>query len=167
MPRSKTSLRSLSALAGAAEDAILVVLLSAMIALAGSQILLRNLFDASVMWGDPLLRVMVLWVGLLGAMAATRDDNHITVDILSRLLPPRAKMVGGLVTDLFTALVCGLIAYHAARFVLSEKADGGMAFASVPAWLCELILPVGFGVIAVRLTASFLRRARVLTGPKP
>jgi TRAP-type C4-dicarboxylate transport system permease small subunit len=49
-----------------AEDALLVVLLSTMIVLAGTQIILRNFLDSGFVWIDPLLRVLVLWLGLLG-----------------------------------------------------------------------------------------------------
>ena len=69
------------------EDGLLVSLLVLMVLLATGQILLRNLFDAGLSWGDPSLRLMVLWLALLGAMAATRDDNHIRIDLLSRYLP--------------------------------------------------------------------------------
>ena len=37
------------------EDFILALLLTAMILLASAQIVLRNLFDSSLFWGDPLL----------------------------------------------------------------------------------------------------------------
>ena len=68
-----------------AEDALLVLLLSAMIALASTQILLRNLFDSGFVWIDPLLRVLVLWLGLIGATVATRNNRHIRIDLLSKL----------------------------------------------------------------------------------
>ena len=57
-----------------AEDALLVILLTAMIVLACTQILLRNFFDSGIVWIDPLLRVMVLWLGLVGATVATRHN---------------------------------------------------------------------------------------------
>ncbi len=151
----------------AIEDGILVILLAAMIGLAGSQILLRNLWDTGLAWGDPLVRVMVLWVALLGAMAATRNDNHINIDILSRFLSRRAKAVSRLVTDLFTGTVCALLAYHGARFVLMDRAAGITAFAAVPAWVCEVIIPLAFGVIAVRFLLSSLLRAGRLPGKSP
>ena len=140
----------------AIEDGLLVFLLAAMIGLAGSQVLLRNLWDAGLFWADPLLRVSVLWVGLLGAMAATRDDNHITVDILSHVLTERARSAGRVITDLFTSAVCGLLAYHGARMVRMDYEAGLIAFAAVPAWACELIIPIGFGIIAVRFLLSSL-----------
>ena len=149
------------------EDGILVLLLAMMIALAASQIFLRNLLETGLEWGDPLLRVIVLWLGLLGAMAATRDDDHITIDIVSRFLPPRAKAASRLITDLFTATVCGLLSYHGARLVMFDKEAGTLAFAFVPTWVCELIIPVGFGIIALRFCASFGLRLRQLPGTDP
>lgn len=149
------------------EDGILVFMLAAMIALAGTQILLRNVFETGLQWGDPLLRVSVMWIGLLGAMAATRDDNHINIDVVSRFLPPRAKAASRLVTDLFTAAVCGLLTYHGARFVLFDKEAGTIAFAFVPTWVCELIIPIGFGIIALRFSISFVLRVRQLVGAAP
>ena len=135
---------------GRAEDALLVLLLGAMIALAGSQILLRNFWDMGLSWGEPLLRVSVLWVGLLGAMAATRDRRHIRIDLLSRFLPPRlASWTRGL-ADLFAGLVCLLLAWHGARFVHYEWLDGGLLFGTVPAWACELIIPLAFALMGLR-----------------
>ncbi len=151
----------------AIEDGLLVFLLAAMIGLAGSQVLLRNLWETGLAWGDPLLRVMVLWVALLGAMAATRDDNHITIDILSRFLSRRARNVSRLVTDLFTGAVCALLAYHGVRLVLMDREAGITAFAAVPAWVCEAIIPLAFGVIAVRFLLSSLLRFRQLPGKSP
>ena len=149
------------------EDWLLALLLLTMIGVAGSQILLRNLFDVGFVWGDPLLRVLVLWLGLLGAMAATRDNNHIHIDILSRYLPGRAKSIAQLVTSLFTSVVSAIIAYHAIRFVHMEWQDGSILFASIPAWACEIIIPIGFGMIALRYLMFTLGGAIKLFRPAP
>ena len=39
----------------------------------------------------PFLRLLVLWVALFGAMAASRQDKQIAVDAVSNFLSPRAK----------------------------------------------------------------------------
>ena len=156
MPHPRSVLERLGGVLAAVEDGILVSLLTAMIGLAGTQIVLRNLWDTSIGWGDPLLRVTVMWVGLLGAMAASRDDNHITIDLVSRLLEDRAKSVTRSVTGLFSSVVCLALAWHGMRFVLFEREDQAMAFASVPAWMCELIIPVAFGIMALRFLTGVL-----------
>jgi TRAP-type C4-dicarboxylate transport system permease small subunit len=132
------------------EDALLVVLLTAMILIAGAQILLRNLFDSAILWADPLLRVAVLWVGMIGAMVATRYDKQITIDAVSRFLPKHWKFRLRVVTDFFTAAVSAVVAWSAFRLMMADRADGGMTIAFVPVWVCESILPVAFAVIAVR-----------------
>ena len=132
------------------EDAILVGLLFLMIGMAVTQIFLRNLFGTGIAWSDVMVRILVLWVGLIGAMVASRQDNHITIDILDRYLPERGKVYANFVVKLFTALICTIAAYYSLLFVQMEFADGGMAFAQVPSWLCEAIIPFAFTVIALR-----------------
>lgn len=132
------------------EDAILVGLLLIMIGMAVTQIFLRNLFEVGIVWSDVMVRILVLWVGLLGAMVASRHDNHITIDIFDRYMPERAKVYANFVIKLFTALICTIAAYYSLLFVHMEFADGGMAFAQVPTWLCEAIIPFAFTVIALR-----------------
>lgn len=149
------------------EDGLMVTILSAMILLSAAQILLRNFLHSGLAWGDPLLRVLVLWIGLLGAMAATRDDKHITVDVFSRLFSGGGRTVIRLFTDGFTAIVCSLLAYHGARFVRMDYEAGVIAFASVPAWICESIVPFGFAVMAFRFLLSLLSAAQRLAAPAP
>lgn len=132
------------------EDAILVLLLGSMVVLAPLQILLRNFFDSALIWGDPMLRVLVLWLGLFGAMAASRGDRHITVDVLSRLLPGAAYRSLRVVTSAFTAAVCGIVAWHSWRFVELEREFGSTAFNDIPAWLFQTVIPFSFGVIGIR-----------------
>lgn len=137
------------------EDGILVTLMLAMIGLAVSQIFLRNLFDAGIVWADPLVRVLVLWIGLIGAMAASRTDNHISIDIISRFLPAKLKRMTSLLVYIFTAGISGLMAWHSYRFVSMERADGMTAFSGVPAWICEAIIPFAFSVICIRYILFF------------
>lgn len=132
------------------EDAVLALVLIGMIALAAAQILLRNLGLGGFAWGEPLLRVLVLWIALLGAMAATRDAHHIRIDLLTRFLPAPVQGPVRRLTNLFAALICGLLAWHGARFVRMEYAAATVLFEGVPAWACEAIIPFGFGVMALR-----------------
>lgn len=142
------------------EDLLLSLLLTAMILLAGGQILLRNLWDQSLAWGDPGLRLLVLWLTLLGAMVASRDHRHIRIDLLSRYLPAHVRAHVQRLTDAFTALVCTLLAWHAARFVLFEYEAGSRFLESLPIWPFQLILPIGFAVIALRLLLGTLSQPR-------
>jgi TRAP-type C4-dicarboxylate transport system permease small subunit len=150
------------------EDALLVVLLGATVLLAPLQIALRAVFGTGIAWIDPLLRVLVLWLGLLGALVASRDGRLINIDVMSRVLPPRPRAAAGALTSLFTAAVSGVVAYHAARFVASELRFGSVAFSGLPAWVLESVLPVAFGAIALRYLLRFARDLGVVfSGEQP
>jgi TRAP-type C4-dicarboxylate transport system permease small subunit len=142
------------------EDALLVLILAAMVGLAATQIILRNLFDGAILWADPMLRVGVLWVGMIGAMVATRSDKQISVDAVSRFLPTHWRARVRVITDTFTAVISALVAWSAFRLVLDDRAAGATAIAFVPVWACEAILPVAFGVIALRYALFAIKHLR-------
>jgi TRAP-type C4-dicarboxylate transport system permease small subunit len=144
------------------EDAVLALLLSAMITLAALQIFLRNVFETGIGWADPTVRLLVLWVGLLGALAASHDDRQINVDVLTRLLPEQARAVVRIITHLATAAISALVAYEAGRFVLSEYEFGSVAFASVPTWVSAAIVPLAFAGIALRYLILAVQRGQAL-----
>ena len=141
------------------EDGLLVFILSAMILLSIFQVLARNFFSEGVVWIDPMLRMLVLWVGLAGAVVATRTDNHIRIDVLLKYIPERFRAYVNRLIYLFTSAVCLLITWHAYRFVNSEYEYGSVAFASIPTWVTALILPVGFFFIAFRYLLLFINPA--------
>ncbi len=149
------------------EDAVLALLLTGMILLASLQILLRNVFDSGIVWADPAVRVLVLWVGLLGALAASRDDRHINVDVLSRILPEKPRRAVSTLTRLFTAGVAAVVSYHSARFVRSEFEFGSVAFAGLPSWALASIIPIAFGGIALRYLLMAFDPARSARPTEP
>lgn len=136
------------------EELLTALLLGGMILLAGSQIFLRNLFDSGLIWADPSLRIMVLWVALLGAIAATRENRHIRIDLLSNYLSNRNKARLSVIHNLFSALICGVIAWHSTRFVYIEWQDGAKLFSSLPAWVGEIIIPIGFSTMCLRFAIN-------------
>ena len=129
---------------------MLVALLLGMMSVAVYQVVARNFFDTGLYWGDALVRVLVLWVAMFGAMVASRNDDHIRIDLASRFLPEAYRPHVQRITSLATAAVLGLFAWAAFVFVRFEYEDQTIAFASVPAWVCEAVMPFGAGVMCLR-----------------
>lgn len=147
-----------------AEDALLLVILIGMILLAGTQIVLRNFFDYSLFWGDEMLRLMVLWLTVAGGLAASRLDKHISIAVVDRFLPARTQLITKVVIDIFTASVCALFAWHSARFVMGSYEFGDTLMRVVPAWALQVILPIGFTLMALRHLVLAITRPLNLTG---
>lgn len=132
------------------ETGLIAAFVLAMVLLAGAQILLRNLFDSGLAWADPLLRAMVLWAAMLGALAAARDDKHIGLDLVAHFVHGRAKRALRVVTLLFAAVVCAAMAWYGVGLVQLDYGSGA-ATAGIANWIIEAIVPVGFGLLALRL----------------
>jgi len=141
-----------------AEDTVLAIILISMILLAGTQIFLRNFFDTSLFWGDEMLRMMVLWLTVAGGLAASRLDKHISIAVLDRFLPEAFQLIVKIIIDLFTATVCAFIAWHSARFVMGSYEFGDTLMKNTPAWMLQIILPVGFGLMAYRHLVHAIKR---------
>ena len=138
------------------EDWFLVLMLAIMVILAVTQIFCRNFLGIGLVWADPLLRTMVLWVALAGAVIATRTDNHIRIDFFTRYISNRFNSYVNRLAYAFSIAVCSLISWHAGRFVLSEYEYGTTAFLNVPAWITAIIIPIGFGLMAFRYLMLFI-----------
>ncbi len=140
------------------EDAVLVIILTGMILLAAGQIVARNFFGFGFIWSDELLRMLVLWIAVAGAVAASRKDKHINIAILDRFLPPRLNDIVKIIIDFFTAGVCAVVTWYSINFVRTSYEYEDVLLGDVPAWLLQLVLPVGFGLISWRYTLFFLKR---------
>jgi len=149
-------LESLFRLLGRLEVGLLALLLGGLILLGCTQIVLRNLFHSGLLWADPLMRHIVLWLGCLGAALATVHLRHINIDVFTRLLPsgPRAfrrSLVYG--ATALTAFVLGVSSW---RLVLDERAFGEVEFWSLPTWTLQLVLPFAFFLISYRSLVNLL-----------
>ena len=148
------------------EQALVVVFLSTMMILAFLQIFLRNVLTTGLAWGDLLLRNLVLWIGFIGASLATREGKHINIDILSRSLPVPWKTWVECVTQLFAALICGLLTYAALKFVKMEVQMGSLPLLGIPVWTLETILPLTFCLMAARFISGSMRSLMSLFRPR-
>ena len=136
------------------ENIALISALISMLGIAVVQIFLRNFLDSGFLWAESFLRILVLWVAMLGAMVATREKNHIAIDAMSRYLSLPVQKGARLLTNLFSAVICGTVAWYSFAYVQLEYEDQAIAFLNVPTWLCQTILPFGFAVIALRFSIS-------------
>jgi len=140
-----------------AEILVLLILLLAMVLVAVAQIVLRNAFGGGLLWADAFTRTSVLWLALMGAMLASRRQQHIAIDVLAQRVPPVFKRAVRGFAQLSTALICLLAAWFGLELVRQEYSYGDMAFAGIPNWWCQSIIPFAFAMIALRYAiAAFI-----------
>jgi TRAP-type C4-dicarboxylate transport system permease small subunit len=142
------------------ETALIALLLGGLVLFASAQIVLRNVFSVAFTWSDGLTRLIVLWLALLGALAASRDDKHITMSVATQWLPPAYKRWMAAAANTFAALVCGALAYFSLQFVAQSREYGDTLLTAVPAWWLQSIMPFAFALMAFRFAMHAAKRLR-------
>jgi TRAP-type C4-dicarboxylate transport system permease small subunit len=143
----------------ALETIMLVSMLTTMMLVAVSQILLREVFGTGMGWADELVRLIVLWLALVGSIAACRDNRHIRIDALSHVLPEVAVSVIRVLVDIFAAVVCGIIAVQAWRYLQIEIEYEDTVLVNTPAWIAHSVMPAAFALISYQFLVSALSQA--------
>ena len=132
------------------ENALIIVILFATMFIAVTQIVLRNGFSSGLSWADPALKMLVLYITIVGSIIATRENRHLSIDVLSKFLPDRLNHFVQKCTNTFAAIVCLLMSYYSLKLLLLAKEFQDVAFNGIPVWILQLILPIGFLLMAIR-----------------
>ncbi len=156
--RFKQLLQRLDKAGTALESAMLVSMLTTMMLVAVGQIVMREAFGTGFGWADELVRLMVLWLALIGSIAACRENRHIRIDALSHVMPDIAVKIIRILVDVFAALVCAIIAVQAWRYLQIEIEYEDTVLVDTPAWIAHAILPVAFALMSYRFTVASLRQ---------
>ena len=133
------------------EEGLLTLLLLTMVLLAFLQIVLRNLFGTGLVWADPLSRHLLLWLALAGALVATGEERHISVDAIRRLLPRRLHPLASLFGSAFSTLVSAFLTYATFIVFYGEfKTPQGYILQGLPLWASLGVMPIAFLLITLR-----------------
>ncbi|MEE4112397.1 MAG: TRAP transporter small permease subunit [Desulfobacteraceae bacterium] len=134
------------------EKSVIVLCFSLLVFFIIFNILSRNLFHLSshkIFEAGPNL---VLWLALLGASLALRQQRHIRLELILRYCSGRIRWWSAAVVNLFGALVMGILLVTAIEFVNNEIAMFGD-------WgRLSIIFPFFFSVAAFRYLAALIYR---------
>ena len=144
------------------EEKLLCLMLAAMIMLACVQIFLRYFYSSGLLWIDPLLRYLVLWCGLVGAVSATSQGKHIALDITAGRLPPALEPWLTLVTHLFCMLASAGLTWAGWLFLRGEIEAGGSGPLELPLWFWNGIFPLSFGLMTIKYFLLFIMQGKNL-----
>lgn len=94
---------------------------------------------------------LTLWIGLLGALVAAREDRLLAM-ATGQLIPEgRWRDAARVFTSAVTALVCALLARASLELVMIEKEGGDELALGIKVWMGQLVLPVAFALLALRI----------------
>lgn len=154
--RGESAFRFVARWADRIERFILAVLVTGMVLLASVQIMLRNVWHTGLNWAEPLLGMALLWLTMLGALAAAGLGRHLAIDLAAALLPRRWTTWLMRATSIFAAVVCGLLAWAAGRYVGFQREMDITMLLGLPIWKHYMVIPVVFWLLAFRFAVRAL-----------
>ena len=150
-PTENSFLQNANSVLGRIETGGLCLIIAMMLGLAILKIVMRYVFSASLLWSDMMLQHLTLWLCFLGAALATCERRHISIDVLSRILPRKVTRWTNLAVDCIALVVVGILAYYGFLFIEDEKSSEAILIGSVPLWWAKTIIPYGFVLIGIHV----------------
>src|SRR6266568_3904062 len=111
----------------------------------------RKLFHGGISGAAAFEQHLVLIIGLLGGMFAARDRRLLALSTLTSFLKGRWQAFARVLSSAFAAGITIFLCLAALQLVQAEKGGGAMLAYGIPRWTIQMIMPLGFGVIALRL----------------
>jgi TRAP-type C4-dicarboxylate transport system permease small subunit len=108
-------------------------------------------------WAQDLGKVLIMWVGFVGASMATREQKHIRIDFIRKALPPRLRSRYNAVSHFVTLTFCGLLGVLSIDYLQVQMRVGGdLSALRLPAWWIVLPIALSLVVMFARFSARFV-----------
>jgi C4-dicarboxylate transporter DctM subunit len=134
-----------------AEDILLATALAAAVLLPLIEIVLRKYFESGIPAQSAFLQHLTLVIGMVGGAIAAREGKLLAFSTLTTVMPPRARAIAKILSGSVAAVIAGFLCAASVDFVQTDRETGKMIVEGFPAWWLQAFMPVGFGIIALRL----------------
>lgn len=144
-------------------DGVLITVGSAMLfalmLVVVADVALRYLLNSPLQWSyDVISSYLMPGLFFLAVSHTLKSNGHVAVDIIHNYLGRRARYVLEAVATLLAIPAFGICAWMALGVTLKDFHTGATSSAglAIPTWTVSLLLPLGFGLLALRLAANFV-----------
>jgi C4-dicarboxylate transporter DctM subunit len=143
------------------ENGALALALSGIVVLPLAESVLRATLKTGISGSTAIVQHLTLLVGTLGGAVAAREDRLLSLAAAGTFLRGRLKAAAALFGHAFGAGIAAILAVAGAQFAMQSRGAGGTLVYGIPTWVGQSAIPLGFGLVALRLV---WRSSRGLAG---
>ncbi|MQY62962.1 MAG: TRAP transporter large permease subunit, partial [Calditrichaeota bacterium] len=152
----------------ALENLAVVIILAVMAVLPVAEVFAREFFKTSITNSIVIVQHLTLWIGFVGAMLAAREGRLLSLTGESTWLRDRWGPWTGVLAGIASVGVTLTLMAASYHLVSVERAFPRNIFGPIQIWMAQLVMPVGFAVLAWRLlkrsSSQWRYRLLVLAG---
>ncbi|MBB4265788.1 TRAP transporter small permease [Roseospira visakhapatnamensis] len=137
------------------------VALAVLVSMTIASVIARYVFAAPFHWAEEISGLLMIWIIMIGAVSAERDNQHLSIPVFTDLLPARPRAALALVTGGLSMVVlayCGYLAYGLAMGS-QYKLTGVLQISWF--WI-DLAVPFGAAGIVAFMLAKWIRDVRIV-----
>jgi tripartite ATP-independent transporter DctM subunit len=132
------------------EDLVASSALLVMVLLPLSEIVARRFFGRGIPGSGPIVQHLTLWVGFLGAAIAAREGKLLAL-ATGTFITGTWRRAADILAAAYGACAAIVLAWGGWQMAMIERETGTVIGADIKAWVTQLVLPVSFLLIALRL----------------
>jgi TRAP-type C4-dicarboxylate transport system permease small subunit len=144
------------------------LLLLAMTLLIGADVASRNFGAGGIAWSNEVSENILYLLTLLSAPWLLRQGQHIRVDILLRVIPPRIGWLLEWLSDMI-GLGCALyFVWYGWKVLMASYQAGAVSIKTLvtPEWWLLAFLPVAFLLLAIEFVFRMQRLSKAERAPR-
>lgn len=147
------------------ENGVVVFALAAMVLLPLLEIVLRKVWQTGISGSSSFVQHGSLVVGLIGGAIAARESRLLSLSAAKLLPSGWPASVARVFSSSAAVVISGLLCYAGAQLVSAERPVGKIIAYGIPVWVLQLMLPIGFALITLRIWWHSAKRwqERVIT----
>ena len=136
----------------------LLVFYTMLVATMAIEVIRREAFAYSSIWGEEIVRYSFIYLAWIGAASAVKERGHIRIDVLFHYVSPRLKALLYILGDVVMFVVALFALYWSFETVAVSWKFGSVSHGLRVSMVWFLMaVPIGFTLLSYRLLQSFWR----------
>lgn len=126
----------------------------------GADVFMRNVMESGMPWVIEATEYAMYVATVFAAPWVLREGSHVSVDVITSMLPQRYGRYVVLVASLLGSLICLIVFYYSAIATITAFERSSMVYKSftIPEWWVNFFVPFGMALMTIEFFLLFWSR---------
>lgn len=138
-----------------------------MVVILALQVVTRFVFNNPIAFAEELATILFIICIYLGAIGATRRNQHIRMEVVTSMLKKKTQLVVGIVSNIVFMITNTILIYGLVQITENLMRRGmRTAMLEIPKWTVYAVIPACLLLVTVRLIEDCAKKTRQIKEAK-